>query len=281
LFIVDLHQVVFSNFFAAVGKHTNMPIKEDLMRHMILNTLRAINTKFRNQYGEMIIASDAPNSWRKEYFPFYKAARKKARAKSDIDWKTIFQCVDALKEDIQQYFPYKFIQLSGAEADDVIAIVVKIVSQTERVLIVSGDKDFRQLHTSENIVQYDPTQKKWLTESDPAAYLAEHIIKGDESDGIPNVMDEDNVYVLNTPRTRMTKNRKLLLEGVGDRKNDKYHRNWIRNKTLIDFNMIPKTIEEQIVEAFNKPTEVQDRSLLIPYFMKHKLPNLIEHVNEF
>jgi 5'-3' exonuclease len=275
-----LHQVLFANFFAAVGKHTNLPIEESTLRHMVLNTLRAINVKFRNKYGRMVIASDSPNNWRKEYFLYYKAARKKTREASDIDWKAIFLCIDNIKTDLQEHFPYKFIQIDGAEADDIIAVITEAETD-EQVLIVSGDKDFRQLQAHPNVVQYDPIQKKWLHELEPAQYLFDHILSGDTSDGIPNILSEDNTLVLDFRQNKLTKGRRENLVGIGDRKNDKYYRNWIRNKTLIDFHMIPETIKEPILQEYYQPPVVQDRSLILPYLIKHKMTNLIEHISEF
>lgn len=91
MIIVDLNQVMISNFMAQVGNHTNITIDENLFRHMVLNSIRSYNTKFKAEYGEMVIACDAGNNWRRDVFPYYKANRKKARQKSDVDWNTVFE----------------------------------------------------------------------------------------------------------------------------------------------------------------------------------------------
>ena len=70
MIIVDLSQVMISNLMAQIGNHTNMEIEEDLLRHMILNSIRSYNQKFKDEYGEMIIACDAGNNWRRQVFPY-------------------------------------------------------------------------------------------------------------------------------------------------------------------------------------------------------------------
>lgn len=79
MIILDLNQVMISNLMAQIGNHTNIDIDENLLRHMILNTIRALNMKFKNEYGELVIACDDKNYWRKDIFPYYKAKRAEDR----------------------------------------------------------------------------------------------------------------------------------------------------------------------------------------------------------
>ena len=51
-------------------------LSEDLVRHMVLNSLRAHNKKFRKEYGDIVIACDSKNVWRREIFPNYKEVEK-------------------------------------------------------------------------------------------------------------------------------------------------------------------------------------------------------------
>ena len=61
-------------------------------------------------------------------------------------------------------------------------------------MILSGDKDFIQLHKYKNVTQYSPITKKFVNGIDPDEYLYEHILKGDVSDGVPNVLSVDNTF---------------------------------------------------------------------------------------
>ena len=64
---------------------------EDMIRHMVLNSIRMYNKKYRDQYGQMVICCDGSNYWRKEFFPNYKGARKKKREDDSLDWPEIFR----------------------------------------------------------------------------------------------------------------------------------------------------------------------------------------------
>jgi len=151
---------------AQIGNHTNIKIEEDLLRHMVLNSLRGYNAKFRNDYGEMIIACDDRGSWRRQVFPYYKANRKKDREQSEIDWNAVFESLNKIREELKTFFPYRVIQIETAEADDVIGTLCHEYGNTsEKILIISGDKDFRQLHDYMNVRQYDPVRKKWIEEN--------------------------------------------------------------------------------------------------------------------
>ena len=280
--IVDLSQVLFATFFASVGNHTNVEIEEGLVRHMALNKLRDINKKFRNKYGEMVIAADSTNNWRKEYFPYYKANRKKDRDSSDMDWGKMFECMNSIRQDIRDNFPYNYIQVDCCEADDIIGVIVNHVAPwKDDVLIVSGDKDFKQLHRYDSVKQYDPVRKRFLTVDCPDQYLFEHILSGDKGDGIPNILSDDNCLVLGERQKVLTSKRKGLLEGIQSRFDDKYYRNWVRNKTLIDLNNTPEELKKAILEQYDEGPVVKGRGRLLPFMMKHKMRNLIEHIGDF
>lgn len=277
MLIVDLNQVLFSNFFASVGRHTNIEIEENLLRHMVLNVIRSINVKFRKDYGKMIIANDNIKYWRKEFFPFYKASRKKSRDASDLDWTAIFECLGNIKSDLKEYFPYKFMEVDGAEADDIIGAICMEV-RDENILIVSGDKDFQQLQVFSNVKQFDPINKRWIKCSDPKGFLKDHILKGDRGDGIPNILSPDNCFVMNENQKRLTTKRIQRLQTITEDMPE--YRNYIRNQTLIDLTCMPDELRHKIVEEYYKETNT-DRSKLLPYFMKHRLNNLMESLSEF
>ena len=83
MIIVDFNQVMLSNLLMQIGNHTNSKIEENMVRHMVLNSLRSYRNKFGSEFGEMIIACDNTNYWRKKIFPYYKANRKKNIEKSE------------------------------------------------------------------------------------------------------------------------------------------------------------------------------------------------------
>lgn len=283
MILVDLNQVMISSMMVQLGNHKNAEVDENMVRHLILNTLRYNRQKFHNDYGELIICADDKNYWRRSFFPYYKAARKKMRAESEMNWNEIFNALNNIREELAEVFPYKVIRVETAEADDIIGTIVhakgSVIAGGEPILILSGDKDFIQLHEYANVKQYDPTRKRWISHSNPKQYLVEHILKGDASDGIPNVLSPDKTFVLNERQKPMTKKR---LESLAEESNrgGEIERNWIRNKTLIDLAEVPEHIQKEVLDKYRAEDD-KDRSKMMNYFIKKRLKHLMEHLNEF
>ena len=285
MIIVDLNQVMLSNLLMQLGNHTNAQLEENMVRHMILNSLRSYRTKFSADYGEMVIACDNTNYWRRQAFPYYKANRKKNQEASEMDWKSIFECMNKIRSELKEFFPYKVIDIESAEADDIIGTLVEEFGADiggDPILILSGDKDFIQLHTYSNVKQYDPTRKKWITHNDPERYLEEHILKGDSGDGVPNILSSDNCFVVGERQKPLTQKKidaliELDLTGKKDHPN---YRNYMRNRQLIDLRYTPDNIHTKVMESFNAQNG-KDRSKLMNYFIANRLKNLTEHISEF
>jgi hypothetical protein len=282
MIIVDLSQVMLSNLMMQIGNHTNAKIEENMIRHMVLNSLRSYKQKFSAEYGELVIACDNTNYWRKQLFPYYKANRKKNQEKSELDWKAIFECLNKIRAELKEYFPYRVIDIESAEADDIIATLVKESKFFDKLLILSGDKDFIQLHKYEQVKQYDPVRKKWISHENPDRYLDEHVLKGDSGDGIPNVLSSDNCFVIGERQKPLTQKKidALLELGLDGKFDHPLARNYMRNKHLIDLSMIPSEVKEKILESY-KAQENKGRDKMFNYFIANKLKNLMEHITEF
>jgi 5'-3' exonuclease len=100
--------------------------------------------KFKEEYGTMVLCSDAGNPWRRDFFPNYKYSRKQSRLDGPFDWDNIFKIITEIKNEIAKSFPYVVMYVENAEADDIIAILCKL-REEDKYLIISGDKDFIQL----------------------------------------------------------------------------------------------------------------------------------------
>lgn len=284
MFIVDLSQTMISTFMATIGNHTNIPVEENLLRHMVLNAIRSYNVKFRREYGQMIIACDDRRSWRKEMFPYYKANRQKDREESEIDWNSVFEILNKVRDELKEYFPYKVIHIDRAEADDIIGTLVHEHGNTlEKIMIVSGDKDFRQLQTYVNVKQYDPTRKKYLEERNPDRYLREHILRGDRGDGVPNFLSQDDCFVVGVrqKQLRETKIDLWVNQEPEEFCDETMLRRYNRNKQMVDLSLVPDDIKQAIMEEFNKNGEKKTRAILFQYFIDKKLKNLIEDIDQF
>ena len=279
MIIVDLNQVMLSNLMMQLGNHTNAQVEENMVRHMVLNSLRSYKQKFSDEYGEMVIACDNKNYWRKQIFPYYKANRKKNIESSEMNWQAIFECMNKIRAELKEYFPYRVIDIESAEADDIIATLVEEFSEfpAKDILILSGDKDFIQLHKHGNVKQYDPTRKKWVSHPDPKRYLEEHILKGDSGDGIPNVLSEDNTFVVGSRQKPLTQKK---IEYILENGKKDLERNWHRNAQLIDLSYIPVEIRQKVLESYNSQ-ESKKRDKMFNYFIANKLKHLMEHIGEF
>lgn len=283
MIIVDLNQTMISNFMAQIGNHTNIPIEEDLLRHMILNSIRSYNAKFKAEYGEMVIACDDKRYWRRELFPYYKANRKKAREKSEIDWNAVFEILNKVRDELKEYFPYRVIQIDTAEADDVIGTLCHEFGNTgEPILIISGDKDFKQLQSYMNVKQYDPVRKRWLEERDPDKYLKEHILRGDQGDGVPNFLSKDDTFVVNGRQKPLRSNKlSIWLDQEPEVFCDETMlRNFKRNQQLVDLSMIPQHIKTKVMESY-KAQSGKGRDKLFNYFVDKRLKNLLTDIGQF
>ena len=289
MIIVDINQIMISNLMVQINGRQAVDLSEDLVRHMVLNSLRAHNKKFRKEYGEMVIACDSGNVWRKQIFPNYKAGRKANREKSEHDWDAIFNMLATIKNEIKTFMPYKVIEVESCEADDIIATLIKkvknmiIPEHKKKILILSGDKDFIQLH-GPNVRQYNPVLNKFVGKGeDPVIYIREHILKGDRSDGIPNVLSDDNVFIEGRRQKPLSK--KKLNNWVNDvffytNFTEEEEKNYNRNRKLIDLSSIPQEIEDKINNEFND-VKVASRDKILGYFINKKLKTLIEVIDEF
>ena len=280
MILVDLNQVLLSGLMAQISNKKGVVLEESLVRHMILNILRMHIRNFRKEYGEVVLCCDNRKYWRKDYFPFYKASRKKNREKSSLDWHMIFEMLAKFKLELKENFPYKVIDVEGAEADDIIGTLTPIYSAHEKILILSSDGDFLQLQNYKNVKQYNPAQKKYVVSHNPIMELKEKIIRGDKGDGIPNMFSPSDCFVRDLRQKPITQKTldKYLNEDV---KNFSYDEtvNFGRNQTLIDLSFIPQEIKEKIINTYEETKPAKGK--LLNYFIEFKLKNLIEVIEDF
>ena len=280
MIVIDMNQIALANLMMNMKMNNNKTIDENMVRHMILNSIRMYRKEHHNEYGEVVLTWDSKHSWRRDYYPEYKASRRKGREESDLDWEDIFGTLNKIRNEIKQNFPYKYLEVFGAEADDIIGFLCE-ENKNEKIMIISGDKDFIQLQKYPNVKQWSPITKKDVNGFNPTTYLKEHILKGDTSDGVPNVLSPDNTFV-DGLRQRPLSRKKIQswLLGGGSDWNDEVKRNFQRNSTLIDLSRTPEELKNQIRLEYNNAPH-GDRSKLLNYFMKNKLKELTENIGEF
>lgn len=283
MILIDFSGVSIAPIVMGQATHND----ENLLRHMILNTIRMYRQKFKS-YGEIVIVADGGGNWRKEVYPEYKFKRAGDRDKSKIDWDAAFQIINTVLQEIKDNMPYKVIHQWGCEADDSIAEIVKWTQEFgnyEPVMIVSADKDFKQLHKFDNVSQYSPVTKKLVKVDNPRLELAEHILKGDAGDGVPNVLSPDNIFTLEgVKQNTLTAKKKEELLKDPKALGEEVYRNYLRNKKMIDIteeSAMPEHIRQEIISTFENQDKSGHKKKVLNYFIKHQCRNLIEVLDEF
>ena len=286
MILIDMNQIMISNLMMQLKMSV---LNENLVRHMVLTGLRSYERQYKDQYGEMVLAYDSKHYWRKSAFPHYKQNRKKDREASELDWNAIFEVLNKIRDEIKQYFPYKVVEVYGAEADDVISSLVKHQAKEniklhkagqplKKVLILSGDKDFIQLQRYPFVKQFNPILKKEIKHDDPKTYILEHIIKGDKSDGIPNFLSDDDTFVVNKrqkPISKKNLEKWVKLDPSVFCNTKELMDNYERNRNLIDLTCIPSDIENKIIDEYLSLNN-QEKQVPLEYFKEHQLNDLMQ-----
>jgi len=297
MILVDYSQVALAAIltFQRELKGDEAEVK-NLIRHVTLSTIKSYKKKYGREYGDVVICCDGRKYWRKDFFEFYKGSRKKNRDASDLNWKLIFDTLSEMREDLSNHFPYRVIHVDRAEADDVIAVMTKwlqeneliqqgLVEETQKVLILSSDKDFKQLHLYPTVKQWSPMQKKYVTASKQEIkdFMVEHIVKGDSGDGVPNILSKDDVFMIGERQKVMTAKRLAEFQETGFSacRSDDEKRNWHRNATLVDFQFIPEDVQKTIVDSYlsNKPKG--DKMSIMQYLIDNRCRLLLDEIEEF
>jgi 5'-3' exonuclease len=282
MIIFDYNQVAISSLMEQIGS-SKKPVEEALVRHMILNVIRTYVKKFKSTHGpEVVIACDNRNYWRREFFPQYKAGRKKTRDASGHDWNSIFECLHKIKEELNEHSPYKVVDVDTAEADDIIATLTIRYSAHQKVMILSSDKDFAQLQKFDNVEQYSPILKKFIKEPLPAVQLKQMIIRGDKGDGIPNILSADDSIVNGVRQKPITEAKIInwLNQAPEEFCEGEMLRNYKRNEMMIDLTRVPEPLQKSIIDTYESAAG-HTKQHFMNYMIANKLKNLIEVIDEF
>jgi len=279
MIILDMNQISLANLMMNFHMNKSTELEEDMVRHMILNSIRMYRTMFKDEYGEIVLAYDSKHYWRRDIFPQYKMNRKKGREKDNFDWDSIFGLLNSIKSEFKEILPYKFLEVYGAEADDIIATLCKEYKD-QKTMIISGDKDFIQLQKYENVSQYSPILKKMVNGHNPDTYIKEHILKGDSSDGVPNVLSPDHTFVEGLRQRPLSKKKIEAWIKSETGMSDEVKRNYQRNHKLINLDNTPEDLQKSILDTFNE-APYGDRSKILTYFIENKLKELTDSIGDF
>jgi hypothetical protein len=218
----------------------------------MVNSILSTKIKFGHKYGDVVIAIDSKPYWRKEVFPHYKAHRKANRDASSIDWDTYYTYFNKIKQELIEVFPYRVIEVPGAEADDIIGTLA--LSTQEPTLIHASDGDFYQLARNPNVRQYSPIRKMWIDKKPQHELewdLFLKIAKGDSGDGIPSCVNPNDCFVEGVRQKPLRES--VVADWYANGIPEPHRVRFMENKSLIDLRETPESIKAQILEAYDKP----------------------------
>ena len=279
MIIIDMNQISLASVMMNFHMSKSDELEEDMVRHMILNSIRMYRTMFKEKYGEVVLTYDSRYQWRRDIFPQYKQNRRKGRETDSKDWDKIFGLLNAIKSEFKEILPYKYVEVYGAEADDIIGTLCREY-QNQKTMIISGDKDFIQLQKYDNVSQYSPITKKMVNGHNPSTYIKEHILKGDSSDGVPNVLSPDHTFVEGLRQRPLSKKKIEAWIKSETGMSDEVKRNYQRNHKLINLDNTPEDLQKSILDTFNE-APYGDRSKILTYFIENKLKELTDSIGDF
>lgn len=275
--LIDFNNVFISAFSEEIKK-PDVELNEVLIRKITLKVLKTYIRKYKSKFGEVVICFDSPQYWRRDFFPFYKAGRKKSREKSNIDWSLVFKLLNQVKNELKDVFPRKLLEVPGAEADDIIATLA--LKYYEPSLIISSDGDFVQLQASPSVSQFSPKISQYLKVEDPERYLKEHIIRGDISDGVPNILSDDDTFVTEKRQKSITKEKLQFWLDEPAFPEELNQNNIHRNVKLISLFNIPDDLTDSIIHTY-ETYKTQPKTKLLDYMIRYGCNELITDLEDF
>lgn len=297
IILSDFSQMMISSF-AAQAKDLKDGDTKDLIKHIALNQLLALKKKFN---GRMILCCDSKSYWRRDEFPYYKGHRKHHREKDNsfLDWKLVFETLDELKTELVENFPYMVLEVQGAEADDIIAVLTYyfdenelvntgLIEEPDQIIICSTDEDFQQLQKFRNVQQWNNVQKMMMVCKNPKQFLIEHICSGDTGDNIPNIMTGDwwaKARADNEPTRAKAfataRFKDFYNKGYDACTNEEEQRNFRRNEKLIDFDFIPKAIYNEIINSYLRYEIKGSKAKVFKYLQDRRMKLLLASAQDF
>lgn len=281
MLLIDMSNLVFS---AASDYHRKTGEQMDihLLRHIVLSTLKSTKDKLKVYADEVVLCFDSRSYWRRDMFPHYKGKRKENRDKDKMDWKALFEAYDIMKRELRENFPFHCIEVDKAEADDIIAVLTTRFGNSREICIASSDGDFIQLQMNVNpkIKQWSLYHKKFITPKSQKYDLFEHICRGDDGDGVPNILSEDDTFVVPGKRQKSVMAKKMAeWTKSGMAQPERFCvdmdmlRRFERNRQLIDLRCVPEDIAQKIVEAYENSTPPKGQ--IFSYMIANRLTKLM------
>lgn len=295
--LFDFNNLAIRSFFG-VKEITEDPndIQWGLWIYNVFNSIYQCMWKFRN-VEEVVLAIDDLNSWRKAVYSRYKESRKEKKKDDKIDWNELYKMMNKLANEFKHHFPFRVLKVKSAEADDVIGVLTKHMKNP--CVIIARDEDYFQCFAKKkNLRVYDPISQVLYSPSnfpDIKDFLMKLVFCGQRKDDIPNIITPNDWGLTETTEGKrkpgfgeVAFNKiKDDLKGFIDKgyTNNLYGRvdlseNLKRNRLLMDFDKIPNTIVDRILDAYNKSSNFPPIENIYLFFEKYSLRTFKEDINK-
>jgi hypothetical protein len=283
--IVDFSGTIHAAVFAAANAGGNTSPDEAFLRHIILGQVRKIRRDFSKRFGrDLVFAMDSRTGyWRTQAFPEYKHARREGRKASPMNWEVIFRHLNKITKELEANLPARMIGVDKAEADDVIAALVKERPFGDgEVLIISNDHDMRQLH-GPDVIQWFPAAGKLEREESPDWYLSSQVVKGDPGDGVPNIFSPRDFFLKKTkgmrqPQVTMRRVQRII---SGEERLDKAAKaRLVENAKMVDLALAPGWIADEVVDKYLN-YKMPSKAKLMGYMIAHNLDKHLANIGDF
>ena len=106
-------------------------------------------------------------------------------------------------------------------------------------------------------------------------------MRGDQADGVPNVLSADNVFTDGIRQTPLRQKQLDLLIDDPKSLGEDIYRNYCRNRKLIDLEEAPEDIKREIINNFISQDRESNKSKVFNYLVEKRCRRLLEDVRDF
>ena len=261
-----------------VGGGKDIDMRVGMAMHIMFNSVRKA---WRDFNGDHVVFCLEGRSWRKDFYPPYKANRKVAadkRSPKEIeDDEMFFEAYDDMIKFFNDKTNCSVIRCPNAEADDLIATWIQ-THPDDNHIIVSTDSDFYQL-LAHNVTQYNGTTEQIVSldgffdaktgkqvidkktgkpkvVGDPAFILFEKCVRGDSTDNVFSAFPG--------ARLKGSKNKTGITEAFEDRDRGGYNYNNFMLQRWVDHEEVEHRVRDDyerncvLIDLTAQPDDIKD-----------------------
>jgi 5'-3' exonuclease len=243
IILIDCSYYIFYRYFATSkwisfqSNNENIDFLKSFEKHFE-NDLKKLSKRFKTTKSNIYFGVDCFRTtiWRNEFLNCYKQNRVD---NPDFD-RTIF---DYFKTTLATKYKLKLISSDHLEADDIIALIHKQITNKINTVIITNDSDYVQLQNSNTII-VNMQLKDITIKHNIENYTIYKALTGDKSDNIKRVGKITKVNAGNLIKKPVKEIYKWL-------EDNKLLNEFNNNMKLIDFNYIPENLANNLLSNIN------------------------------